>query len=441
MATEILVLIVLIILNAFFAASEIALISLNDNKVKMMADRGDKKAIMLHNLLSEPSRFLATIQIGITLAGFLASAFAAESFAGQLAETLYNLGVPLSRDLLATISVVVITLVLSYFTLVLGELVPKRLALQKAEAIANFAVAPLTFLSKISSPFVKLLTLSTNLIVRMFGVDPNADDEHVTEEEIRMLVDVGKERGTIEEDEKMMINNIFEFNNKTVSDIMTHRTNIVAIPIDYTLKDTVELVSIERYTRFPVYEENIDHIVGILHVKDLIQFVENSEAKKFNLREMIRAPFFVLESKRTDHLFKDMQKNNVHMAIAIDEYGGTDGIVTIEDLIEEIVGNIFDEYDEPLAGDEEIKELGPNTYLMAGTTNLYEVEDIVDRELPTQEYDTLSGFVIGQLGYIPPVEGQPSIEAENIVFTVVEMDDKRIMKVKVEVKEETDLPE
>ncbi|PLR75322.1 HlyC/CorC family transporter [Bacillus sp. V3-13] len=437
MATEILVLIVLIILNAFFAASEIALISLNDNKVKLMADKGDKKAVMLHKLLSEPSRFLATIQIGITLAGFLASAFAAESFAGSLAQTLYNLGVPISPDLLETISVIVITLMLSYFTLVLGELVPKRLALQKAEAISNFAVAPLTLLSKISSPFVKLLTLSTNLVVRMFGVDPNADDEHVTEEEIRMLVDVGKERGTIEEDEKMMINNIFEFNNKTVSDIMTHRTNIVAIPIDYTLKETVELVNVEKYTRFPVYEENIDHIVGILHVKDLIQFVENSDTKKFNLREMIREPFFVLESKRTDHLFKDMQKNNVHMAIAIDEYGGTDGIVTIEDLIEEIVGNIFDEYDEPLAGDEEIKELGPNTYLMAGTTNLYEVEDIVDRELPIQEYDTLSGFVIGQLGYIPAVEEQPSIEAENIVFTVVEMDDKRIMKVKVEVKEET----
>ena len=231
LGTEILVLIVLILLNAFFAASEMALVSLNDNKIKLMADSGHKKAKMVQTLLNEPSRFLATIQIGITLAGFLASAFAAGSFAGRLAEFLYNLGLPLPQATLATLSTVIITLILSYFTLVLGELVPKRLALQKAEQISFFAVTPLTLLSKITSPFVRFLTLSTNLMVRMFGLDPNADEEDVTEEEIRMMVDVGQEKGTILETEKQMINNIFEFDNKTVSDIMTHRTNIVAIPV------------------------------------------------------------------------------------------------------------------------------------------------------------------------------------------------------------------
>jgi putative hemolysin len=439
MTTAIIILGILIILNAFFAASEIALISLNDNKVKVMADTGDKKAKMLYSLLSEPSSFLATIQIGITLAGFLASAFAAESFAGRLASTLSELGVPISEDLLGKISVVVITLVLSYFTLVLGELVPKRLALQKAEVISMFAVVPLTLLSKITSPFVKLLTLSTNFIVRLFGVDPNAEDENVTEEEIRMMVDVGKERGTIQETEKMMINNIFELDNKTVSDIMTHRTNIVGIPLTYSLKETVRLVNIEKYTRFPVYEDKIDHIVGILHVKDLIQFIEDCNEQIFNIKELLREPYFVLESKRIDELFKEMQMNNIHMAIAIDEYGGTDGVVTIEDVIEEIVGNIFDEYDDRGIDEEEILELDENSYLIPGMTNLYVVEDLLKINFPTEDFDTLSGFVIGQLGYIPNEDEKPEVKFENILFKVEEMDDKRIMQLRVTVIEKEGL--
>jgi len=434
LATEILVLIVLILLNAFFAASEMALVSLNDNKIKLMADSGHKKAKMVQALLTEPSRFLATIQIGITLAGFLASAFAAGSFAGRLAEVLYNLGLPLDQGTLETISTVVITLVLSYFTLVLGELVPKRLALQKAEKISFIAVTPLTILSKITSPFVKFLTKSTNIIVRMFGLDPNADDEEVTEEEIRMMVDVGQEKGAIQETEKEMINNIFEFDNKTVSDIMTHRTNIIALPVEMSLKETFHIVNVEKYTRFPVYEENIDNIIGILHVKDLIQFLESGDKEAFNLTDMVREPYYVLESIKIDQLFRDMQKNNVHLAIVIDEYGGTDGIVTIEDLIEEIVGNIFDEYDDPEMDISEIQELDQYHYIMAGTTNLYEVEDILKIDLP-QDYDTLSGFMIGQLGYIPGVDERPAIEYENIVFAVEEMNDRRIVKVRVSVPE------
>lgn len=253
-----------------------------------------------------------------------------------------------------------------------------------------------------------------------------------------MMVDVGKEKGTIQETEKIMINNIFEFDNKTVSDIMTHRTNIVAIPIDYSLMDTVHLVNIEKYTRFPVYEENIDRIVGVLHVKDLIPFIENCDEANYNMKELLREPYFVLESKPINDLFRDMQKNNVHMAVAIDEYGGTDGIVTIEDVLEEIVGNIFDEYDEFEMDEEEILELDKNTYLMPGTTNLYVVEDILKIQLPTEEFDTLSGFVIGQLGYIPSADEQPVVEHQNILFLVDEMNDKRIMKVKVVLKNDKD---
>lgn len=435
MGTEILVLIVLILLNAFFAASEIALISLNDNKIKLMADSGHKKAKMLYVLLAEPSRFLATIQIGITLAGFLASAFAAGSFAGKLAEFLFNIGIPLSQSILETISVILITLLLSYFTLVLGELVPKRLAMQKAEAIAMAVVGPLTLLLNITSPFVKFLTLSTNMVVRLFGIDPKAEDENVTEEEIRMMVDVGRENGTIQASEKLMINNIFEFDNKTVSDIMTHRTNINAIPIDMSLEETLQVVNQEKYTRFPVYEENFDHIIGILHLKDLVQFIEKGDRATFNLRELVREPYYVLESVRIDQLFRDMQKNNVHMAVALDEYGGTDGIVTIEDLIEEIVGNIFDEYDEPEFDVVEIEKLDETNYLLAGTINLYEVVDLFKVELPTKKYDTLSGFMLGQLGYIPAAHERPVFEYQGIVYAVTEMNDRRIVRVKVSVKE------
>ncbi|WP_202617784.1 hemolysin family protein [Bacillus dakarensis] len=434
MSTEIMVLIILIILNAFFAASEIALVSLNDNKIKLMADEGHKKAIRVHNLLSEPSRFLATIQIGITLAGFMASAFAAGSYAEKMAGTLYNMGVHLNHNALVTISTIIITLVLSYFTLVLGELVPKRLALQKAEKISFFASAPLTLLSKVTSPFVRLLTLSTNVIVRIFGIDPNAEEEEVTEEEIRMMVDVGKEKGTIQESEKVMINNIFEFDNKTVSDIMTHRTNIVAIPIDCTLKETLHFVNVEKYTRLPVYEENIDHIVGILHVKDLFRFIENGDKNAFSLRDLVREPYYVLESMRIDYLFFDMQKNNIHLSIALDEYGGTEGIVTMEDLLEEIVGNIFDEYDEPELDLAEIEPIDDYTFFMAGTINLGEVEDFLRIDLPTEDYDTLSGFMIGQLGYIPAPEERPSIVHENITFSAEEMNDRRIVKVKVSMR-------
>lgn len=429
MYTEILILALLIILNAFFAASEIALISLNDNKVKMMAEAGDKKSKMLHNLLAEPSRFLATIQIGITLAGFLASAFAAESFAGRLAHFLYSIGVPISEQWLGKLSVIFITLILSYFTLVLGELVPKRIAMQKAEPIAMVVVMPLTVLSKITSPFVKLLTYSTNVIVRLFGVDPNANDDQVTEEEIRMMVDVGEERGAIQDTEKMMINNIFEFDNKTVSDVMTHRTNIFAIPVDYTLKEVIQMINLEKYSRYPVYNDNIDNIIGILHVKDLLQYMEKGVEADFVLKNIIRLPYFVPTSRIADDLFHDLQKNKVHMAIVIDEYGGTAGIVTIEDLVEEIVGNIFDEHDEE---DTEVIQIDENTFLMNGTLNLHDVEKFIDIEFPTEIYDTLSGFLIGQIGNIPNIqEREQTIEFKGYLFTIEEADEKRIRKIKV----------
>ncbi|PKM94520.1 MAG: HlyC/CorC family transporter [Firmicutes bacterium HGW-Firmicutes-1] len=427
--TDIMFLLVLILVNAFFAGSEMALISLNDNRIKIMADDGHKKAKLLKHLLSEPSEFLATIQIGITIAGFLASAFAAENFSGRLVQLLKGTGVSISDSVLKTISVILITLVLSYFTLVFGELVPKRLAMKKAEKISMIAVGPLNFLSIVTSPFVKLLTYSTNFFVRLFGVDPNEDDENVTEEEIRMMIDVGQEKGNIHEIEKFMINNIFEFNNKQVTDIMTHRTEIEALPISASLDEVIAFINREKYSRIPVYQDNIDCIIGVLHSKTLIEVMTDAAHKEnFSLQNIIREPYFVHSSKRTDELFKELQRNKTHLAIIVDEYGGTAGIVTLEDLLEEIVGNIFDEDDDE---EKEIEKLDDNTFFINGTTSLDLVEDYLEIPLPIEEYETISGFLIGQLGRIPCKDDNPIVEYNGLIFKVEEVDEKRISKVKV----------
>ncbi|MFY9393495.1 MAG: hemolysin family protein [Halanaerobiales bacterium] len=415
----------LIALNAFFAASEIALISLNENKLRYMAEEGNKKASQLLKILGDPSKFLATIQIGITLAGFLASAFAADTFAEPLVELIKKTQIPVSETVLKNIAVIFITLVLSYFTLIFGELVPKRLAMKKTETISFFVVSPLIALSTVTSPFVKLLSVSTNFVVRLFGIDPAAEEEMVTEEEIRMLVDVGEEKGAIDENEREMINNIFEFDNKEVCDIMTHRTEIVGIPITASIKEIMDIVKEAKFTRYPVYEENIDDIIGILNIKDFIQLTE--DRNDFCLKNIIRQPYFVPSSKKADELFRELQSTKTHMAVVIDEYGGTAGIVTIEDLLEEIVGNIFDEYDEE---EKEFEKLDENTFIISGVTSLDRVTEVLDVDLPVDDYDTLSGFIIGQLGRIPEEGETPEVEFEEIVFKVEKVEEKRIARVK-----------
>lgn len=426
MLTRILLLVILVLLNAFFSGSEIALISLNDKIIKKQAEEGNKKAKQLHNFLSEPSRFLATIQIGITLAGFLASAFATESFVDDLAGLLRKTGLPLAEPVIRNISLIVITIVLSYFTLVFGELIPKRLAMQKAEFLSNVAVGPLTFLSRVTNPFVKFLTASTNFFIKIFGGNPaGGDDERVTEEEIRMMMEVGEERGVIQDTEKEMIDNIFEFDNKHVSEIMTHRTNIAGIPADSDLEYVLYVMNRDKYTRVPVYNENLDNIVGILHVKDLLQFTQGHD-KQFDLKKIIRSPYFVPDSKRTDELFQEMQKNKVHLAVVIDEYGGTSGIVTIEDLLEEIVGNIFDEYD---VEQKDIEYLENDTYIFDGAISMDKVKEVLEKDLPVDDFDTLGGFILDLLGRIPKSDEKPSVEFNDVLFKVVQMSGKRIVKI------------
>ena len=428
MFSSLMLLFILILINAFFAASEIALISLNDNKMKLLAEDGHKKAKLLVSLMGDPGKFLATIQIGITLAGFLASAFASESFADPLVKSLVAAGVTIPEPIMKTVAVFMITVILAFFTLVLGELVPKRLAMQKTESIAMFVINPLYLLSRIASPFVKLLTAATNFFVKLCGVDPHAQEEHVTEEEIRMMVDVGEENGSIHETEKEMINNIFEFNNKIAGDIMTHRTEIVGISLHADLKSILLLVKNEQFTRFPIYEEDIDNIIGILHVKDLLHLLNTGDYSGFTVAGVLRQPHFVPESKRIDELFREMKKNKSHLAVVIDEYGGTAGIITIEDLIEEIVGNIFDEYDED---EKDIERMDDATWMMDGATSLNVVGEFLDVVFPVDDYDTLSGFLVGKLGRIPTKDDKSVVEYANFVFAVDTVEEKRIARVKV----------
>ncbi|SFL43203.1 putative hemolysin [Gracilibacillus orientalis] len=432
MILSFIILLLLIVINAFFAASEISLVALNDNKIKKRAEQGDKKSIKLQALLLEPGRFLATIQIGITLAGFLASAFAADRFAEPLAEWLVAIGVPIALSLLKTIAVITITILLSYFTLVIGELVPKQLALQRAETIAYKTVSTLSILFKVSYPFVKILNISTNLIVKLFGVDPHAKQEEANEEEIRMLVDIGGERGTIENDEKRMIHNIFEFNDKTVSDIMTHRTDITAIDINLSSDEILDVINDKRFTRFPVYEEDIDHIVGTLHMKDMFAYLKKN-GQTWN--HLLRKPYYVMESQPIDVAFRDMKKHNLHIAMVVDEYGGIDGLITMEDIIEEIVGEILSEHHLP--GEDEassLKKVNTNQFEVEGTTHLYLLEQAFQIELPSDDFDTVNGFIVHQLGYIPKNSERPAISYKNLTFEAVEMSDYRIEKVLITIE-------
>lgn len=437
---QIALLIFLIAVNAFFAASEIALISLKDSKIKKMAEEGHKKARQIEKLVGEPSKFLATIQVGVTLSGFLASAVAADSFADRLTKWLYPyISSCVALEALSGIVIVVITLVLSYFTLVFGELVPKRFAMQHCEAVSMAVIGVLNIVEKLARPFVKFLTFSTNLIIKLFGGDPNATNEEVTEEEIRMMVDLGEEKGTIEVSEKEMIENVFDFNNITASEVMTHRKDIVAIPIEATLGEVVSLMDEEKFTRYPVYEDDIDNIIGMFHSKDIVRYMLNSDLQ-FKVKDVMRPIYFVPDSKMIDEIFHELQKNKMYMAAVVDEYGGTAGILTVEDLMEQIVGNIFDEYDSEETADFTL--IDENTQLVDGTVSLIEVARKFNRKLPTDDYDTLGGFIMGHLGVVPEEGDRPEFEFNGLLFKVEEIVEKRITKVKVCVTgEEVDLPD
>ena len=420
---SLLVLVILIFVNAFFASAEIAFISLNDAKIEKQAKEGNKKAKKIKKMLKEPSKFLATIQIGITLAGFLSSAFAADAFASELAPKLNEL-IDLGISTWNTISIIIITIILSYFSLVFGELVPKRIAMRNPEKIAFGTIGVIRFIHFITSPVVNFLNFSTNLICKLFGIGPQ-DESTVTEEEIRMMVDVGEEKGSIEEEEKELINNVFEFNDKTVSEVMIHRTEVYAIEIGSNIEDILSELKEYKYSRIPVYDENIDNIVGVLFIKDLLAYVYTKKEAK--IKKLMRPAYFVSESKPINEFFKEMQRDKQQLAIVLDEYGGTSGIVTMEDILEELVGNIFDEYDDVEKDYEKIDE---NTFMIDGSVSIYELRKILNVDIPEGDYDTLSGYLIELLGRIPKDDEKPVIETEKVTYKIEEYEEKRIIWVK-----------
>ena len=429
-------LIILILLNAFFAAAEIAFISLNDAKIDLMAKEGDKKSKRIKKMLENPSKFLATIQIGITFAGFLSSAFASETFASGLAPKLNQLFPNLSINVWNKIAIFLITIILSYFTLIFGELVPKRLAMKYYEKIAYSSIGIIRFISIISAPFVKLLTISTNIVSKIFGIT-GTEEETVTEEEIRMMVDAGEEKGTIDKQESEMINNVFEFNDKTVSEIMIPRNDVYAIDMNLSIAQVLEEISEDedfRYSRIPVYDETIDEIEGIVYLKDILMTTKD---KRIKIKNLIKEAYFVPDTKHVNELFSELRKNRKQIAIVVDEYGGTAGIVTMEDILEEIVGEIYDEYDLVELPYEKKDE---NTFILNGSISIYDAEKILDIEIPEGDYDTVSGYLINELGRIPTEKEHPEIETKDAIYKVEKVEDRRIIKIKAtkirEIKDE-----
>ena len=421
----------LTLVNAFFAGAEMAVVSVNKNRIKVLADEGSKRAALLQTLFEDSTKFLSTIQVAITLAGFFSSASAATGISQVLGGWIAQFGIPYSN----TIAVVVVTIILSYFTLVFGELVPKRIALQKAEAFSLFVVQPIYIISKILSPFIKLLSLSTNGFLHLIGMKTENLEEAVSEEEIKKMLETGSENGVFNEIEKEMINSIFSFDDKTAKDVMVPRREVFAIDIEEPLEKILDEILETRHSRIPVYEEQIDNIIGILQVKDVMIEARKKSFEEVDIRALLKEAFFVPDGKSTDELFREMQKTKNRMAVLIDEYGGVSGILTVEDLVEEVMGEITDEHEEEVV---ELQKIGEKEYLLDGSILIEELNEKLNLKLETENYDTPSGYLIEELGYIPKDSGQCELDADGVHFKILEVKEKRIRKVWMKIPEQAE---
>ena len=421
----------LTLVNAFFAGAEMAVVSVNKNRIKVLADEGSKRAALLQTLFEDSTKFLSTIQVAITLAGFFSSASAATGISQVLGGWIAQFGIPYSN----TIAVVVVTIILSYFTLVFGELVPKRIALQKAEAFSLFVVQPIYIISKILSPFIKLLSLSTNGFLHLIGMKTENLEEAVSEEEIKKMLETGSENGVFNEIEKEMINSIFSFDDKTAKDVMVPRREVFAIDIEEPLEKILDEILETRHSRIPVSEEQIDNIIGILQVKDVMIEARKKSFEEVDIRALLKEAFFVPDGKSTDELFREMQKTKNRMAVLIDEYGGVSGILTVEDLVEEVMGEITDEHEEEVV---ELQKIGEKEYLLDGSILIEELNEKLNLKLETENYDTLSGYLIEELGYIPKDSGQCELDADGVHFKILEVKEKRIRKVWMKIPEQAE---
>lgn len=418
MIGQILLQVILIGLNAVFACAEIAVISMNETRLEQLAAEGNKKAVRLSRLTSQPARFLATIQVAITLSGFLGSAFAADNFSDSLTAWLLGIGVPIPERTLDTISVVVITIILSYFTLIFGELVPKRLAMKKTEQLALGMATMISVLARLSAPIVWILTASTNGILRLCGIDPAAEEDEVSEEEIRMMVDAGSRKGVIDSAEQEFIQNVFEFDDLAVGEFATRRKDLSILWTEESMEQWDEMIHDSRHTRYPVCGESVDDVIGILNVKDYFRLREKTRENV--MKEAVQAPFFVPEGIRADVLFRQMKESRNHFAVVLDEYGGTEGIVTINDLLEQLVGDLEDE-DCANEKQEGIEQIDDTTWKIYGNLPLDEVAETLQVPLPVEEYDTFSGFVFATYGSVPVDGSRIEVKTDKLQILVTKI--------------------
>lgn len=401
--------VVLIALNAVFASAEIAVLSLNETKLERMVEKGNGRAKRLVRLTKEPARFLATIQVAITLSGFLGSAFAADNFSEPLVDWMINMGVSIPRATLDAGAVIFITLVLSYFTLIFGELVPKRIAMKKPEQIAMGISGLVSGISIVFKPIVSFLSVSTNLVLRLCGIDPKEEEEQVGEEEIRMMVDVGSEKGTIEHQEKEFIQNVFEFNDIMAESIATHRTDVVMLWMEDDMEVWAETIHNSRHTFYPVCDGSQDNVIGVLNAKDYFRIEDKSRNKV--MEQAVYPAYFVLETTKADVLFRNMKANKSAIAIIIDEYGGMTGIVTMNDLVEELVGDLNDDTEDVKGREPYVEKVEEHTWLVHGNPELEVIEEALGMEIASEGFDTLSGLLFQKLGVIPE-DGTQNIELE-----------------------------
>lgn len=415
---------ILIALNAIFACAEIAVISMNETKLEKLADQGDKRAKRLKKLTAQPARFLATIQVAITLSGFLGSAFAADNFAEPLVRWLIKLGAPASAwGTLNSVAVIIITIILSFVTLIFGELVPKRIAQRKSEKLALGMASSISAISKLFAPLVFILTVSTNGVLRLLGIDPNANEESVSEEDIKMMVDVGSENGTIDDDEKQFIQNVFEFDDLTANEIAVHRTDVSMLWLDESMEEWEKTIHDSRHTLYPVCGETVDDVVGVLNAKDYFRLSDKSRENV--MKEAVRPPYFVPETVKADVLFRNMRKTKYFFAIVLDEYGGMNGIITMNDLIERLVGDIVEEE----VAEEVVPDIIPldsETWKISGAAPLSDVAEALSMELPVDEYDTFGGLVFGNFGSVPEDGTTFEIEACGLAIKVTDVRDHQI---------------
>lgn len=423
---QLLTIVLLILVNAFFAMAEMAMVSANKVRIGVEAEKGNPRALKLQKILERPSDFLSTIQVGITLAGFLASAQAATGIAQEVTMLFASINIRINQQM----AIVLITIVLAYFTLVFGELLPKRIALQNSEKIAMTMVPIVGFVATVLKPFVLLLSFSTSLFARLFGIHTDTLEENVSLEEIRSIIEVGKEKGVINETERDMLDGIFEFDNKLAREIMTPRTEVEMIEISEPIHNVIAKVTNGNYSRIPFYLDEVDNVIGILFIKDLFRELVN-KGKPGNIEDILRKPYFAPENKYIDDLFKEMQVANAQMAILLDEYGGFSGIVTIEDILEEIVGNIYDEHD---VMDEYINKVTDNIYLVDALVSIDDFNDSLGFEIESENADSIGGYVIERLGRVP--KKGDTVYYQGHEFKVQQMAGKRIKVLKVIMNQE-----